>query len=232
MSTEASQFDPRDYPVVDAARGYGEWAASYEETVAVGLDRPLLARIGSVDWSSVGAAVDLACGTGRTGEWLKGQGVGAIDGVDITPEMQAQAAEKNVYRSLTISDVAATGLDAGAYDLVIMALACEHLADLAPVYGEAARLLRPGGQFAIIGYHPFFLLNGKMTHYHRADGEAVSIRSYLHLFGDHVAAGKAAGLMLDEMQECVIDEDWLTTKPKWRPYLHWPVSYGMVWRKG
>ncbi|MEQ9642184.1 MAG: class I SAM-dependent methyltransferase [Alphaproteobacteria bacterium] len=229
--TDASQFDPRDYPVVDAAEGYGEWAADYESTVAVGLDRPLLERLASVSWAEVGAAADLACGTGRTAEWLRARGVGAIDGVDITPQMQEQARAKNVYRSLTIADVASTGLAAAAYDLVIMALACEHLAELAPVYGEAARLLRPGGQFAIVGYHPFFLLNGKMTHYHRGDGEAVAIRSYVHLFDEHVAAGNAAALRLDEMRECVIDEAWLTSKPKWRPYLHWPVSYGMVWRK-
>ena len=42
---DASFFDRRDYPTADAARGYGEWAATYEETVAVGLDAPLLARL-------------------------------------------------------------------------------------------------------------------------------------------------------------------------------------------
>lgn len=228
---DADLFDRRRYPVVDAAAGYGEWAQSYEDTVAVGLDRPLLARLTAVPWSEVAAAADLACGTGRTAEWLKQHGVAAIDGIDITPEMQAQAAAKGVYRSLAIAEVAATGLASAAYDLAIMALACEHLATLAPVYGEAARLLRQGGRFAIVGYHPFFLMNGKMTHYHRADGEAVAIRSYVHLFSEHIGAGRDAGLDLAEFQECVIDEDWLQTKPKWRPYLHWPISYAMVWRR-
>jgi SAM-dependent methyltransferase len=228
---DAARFDPRGYPIVDAAEGYGEWAAHYEATVAEGLDRPLLARLASVPWGEIGASADLACGTGRTGEWLKAQGVGAIDGIDITPQMQAQAAAKNVYRSLAIADVARTGLDSGAYDLAIMALADEHLAELPPVYVEVARLLRPGGRFVLVGYHPFFLLSGKMTHYHRDDGAAVAIRSYVHQLSEQFAAGRAAGLGLDEVQECVIDEDWLATKPKWRPYLGWPVSFAMVWRK-
>ena len=42
---DASHFDKRRYPVVDAATGYGEWAISYEDTVATGLDRPLLEQL-------------------------------------------------------------------------------------------------------------------------------------------------------------------------------------------
>ncbi len=45
MAIDASLFDSRDYPTASAAGGYGEWAATYEETVAVGLDAPLLARL-------------------------------------------------------------------------------------------------------------------------------------------------------------------------------------------
>lgn len=227
-----SPFDKRGYPVVDAARGYGEWAASYEETVAAGLDEPLLARLTALDWPRLRTAVDLACGTGRTGAWLRRNGVAAIDGVDVTPEMMAVAAQKNVYRRLIRGDVAATGLAAGAYDFCVMSLADEHLEHLAPVYREAARLLAPGGTFLLVGYHPFFLMNGMPTHYHRADGEAVAIRSYVHLFSEHFAAARAAGLGLAEFQECVIDEAWLKTKPKWRKHLNWPVSFAMVWRRG
>ena len=228
---DASHFDKRRYPVVDAATGYGEWAVSYEETVATGLDRPLLARIASIDWQKAGPAADLACGTGRTGEWLAAQGVAPIDGIDITPQMQAKARAKGVYRALHIADVAATPLAAASYRLCTMALADEHLARLEPVYREAARLLAPGGAFLLIGYHPFFLMNGMPTHYHRQDGEAVTIESHVHLFSEHFLAGRAAGLELEECQECVIDEAWLASKPKWRPHLNWPVSFALVWRR-
>lgn len=229
---DAEFFDRRDYPVAAPAAGYGEWAASYEQTVAAGLDRPLLERLASVAWREASPAADLACGTGRTGAWLRAQGVAAIDGVDLTPAMLARAAERQIYRALRTADVAATGLPDGAYALCAMALADEHLATLGPVYREAARLLAPRGRFVLVGYHPFFLMNGRSTHFHRASGEAVAIKSYVHLFSDQYRAGQAAGLSLIEFQECVIDEAWLSTKPKWRPYLHWPVSFAMVWSKG
>jgi SAM-dependent methyltransferase len=228
---DAEVFDKRGYPLAAAAAGYGEWAESYEQTVAVGLDQPLLARLASVSWRDVSPAVDLACGTGRTGAWLRAQGVAAIDGVDLTPAMLARAEARQVYRSLRIADVAATGLPDGAYALCTMGLADEHLATLGPVYREAARLLAPGGRFVLVGYHPFFLINGHATHFHRASGEAVAIKSYVHLFSDHHRAGLGASLSLVELQECAIDEAWLATKPKWRPYLNWPVSFAMVWRR-
>lgn len=227
---DASSFDTRDYPIADAASGYGEWAATYEETVAVGLDAPLLARLTAIDWARVAEAADFACGTGRTGQWLKEKGVAAIDGVDITPEMLARAEKRGVYRRLLVGNVAATSLFAGHYPLVTMSLADEHLAELGPAYREAARLLAPGGQFLLIGYHPFFLMNGLVTHFHRAGGEAVTIQSYVHLASDHVRAGRDAGLALEAFDECVIDEEWLKTKPKWRRYLNWPVSFAMVWK--
>src|SRR5690348_7787215 len=84
------------------------------------------------------------------------------------------------------------------------------------VYLEAARLLVSGGSFLLIGYHPFFLMNGTPTHYHRTDGVAVTIQSYVHLFSEHYQAGNNGGLTLLEFQERVIDEDWLLSKPKWQ----------------
>jgi SAM-dependent methyltransferase len=225
-------FDKRGYRVVPAAEGYGEWARTYEETVAAGLDRPLLEGLRSIRWSEVARAADLACGTGRTGEWLKRRGVEAIDGVDITPGMLSIAEAKGIYRRLEAADIAASGLASGGYDLCTLVLADEHLAGLRPVYAEAARLLRSGGAFVLIGYHPFFLMNGTPTHYHRADGEAVTIESHVHLFSEHYSAGRHAGLALIEFKESVIDEEWLKSKPKWRKFLHWPVSFALVWRRG
>jgi hypothetical protein len=35
-----------------------------------------------------------------------------------------------------------------------------------------------------------------------------------------------------ELRECVIDQQWLLTKPKWREYLNWPVSFALMRRHG
>jgi len=231
MATDAALFDRRDYPTASASEGYGEWAATYEETVAVGLDAPLLQRLSAIEWENVTEAADLGCGTGRTGAWLKSKGVAAIDGVDITPEMLALAEKRGIYRKLAVGDVGAAPLPAGRYPLVTMSLADEHLAELAPAYREAARLLAPGGRFLLVGYHPFFLMNGLVTHFHRDDGSAVNVQSYVHLTSDHFRAGSDAALKLVAFDECIIDEEWLKTKPKWRRYLNWPVSFAMVWEK-
>jgi len=79
--------DKRNYPLTSAASGYGAWAPTYDETVAVGLDRPLLTRLETISWRAVRCAADLAAGTGRTGVWLAEAGVAAIDGLDLSPEM-------------------------------------------------------------------------------------------------------------------------------------------------
>jgi len=224
-----SIYDKRKYPIVDVREGYGEWARTYEQIVQYEMDLRLLGRLRTVDWPSLQLVLDLACGTGRIGAWLKTRTSAAIDGVDITPEMLDTARRKGIYRTLQLGDVASTGLPAGAYDLCIQSLADEHLPDLRPLYLEAARVTRPGGYFVIVGYHPQFLMAGVPTHFDRAPGEPVTIRSYVHLLSDHVKAAHAAGWQLVEMDEGLIDEAWLQKKPKWQAYFGLPVSFAMMW---
>lgn len=226
-----AQFDKRGYPVVNVRTGYGEWAADYETTVAAGLDRPLLNSLKTINWKGVETAADLACGTGRTGTWLAQHGVRAIDGVDITREMIEVARAKNVYRHLQLADLTATGLPSSSYQLATLVLADEHLADLEPAYREAARLLVPGGSLVLIGYHPFFLMLGIPTHYHRAGGGAVTIEPHVHLLSEHYQVGRVSEMVLAEFHESVVDEGWLSSKPKWRQYLHRPISFALVWRR-
>jgi hypothetical protein len=73
---------------------------------------------------------------------------------------------------------------------------------------------------------------GMPTHFDRAPGEPVTIRSYVHLLSDHVKAAQACGWSLLEMEEGVIDETWLRKKPKWEVYFGLPISFAMVWRQG
>jgi SAM-dependent methyltransferase len=226
-----AHFDQRRYPVLNVRDGYGEWAQGYEDAVQDEMDLRLLARMGRVNWTRARRALDLACGTGRIGGWLRARGVLRIDGLDLTPEMLARAEARAIYERLFLADMLDTGLPPSSYDLILEVLADEHLKDLAPLYREAAHLAEPSGVFVIVGYHPHFLMNGVPTHFHRHDGEPVAIESHVHLLSDHVKAAHQAGWTLREMDEGVVDDAWIAKKPKWRRYRFHPVSFAMVWIK-
>src|SRR5664279_1854166 len=95
-----SIYDKRKYPIVDVREGYGEWVRTYEQTVLDEMDLRLLERLCSVDWAAPQVVLDLACGTGRIGAWLKRRCPASIDGVDITSEMLEIARDKSLYRAL------------------------------------------------------------------------------------------------------------------------------------
>jgi SAM-dependent methyltransferase len=226
-----SLYDRRRYPIVGVREGYGEWARTYEATVLDEMDLRLLERLSAVDWSAARTVLDLACGTGRIGAWLRERSSAAIDGVDLTPEMLALARARGTYRSLSVRDVTDTGLAVGAYDLCTQSLADEHLPDVGPLYREAARVARSGASFVLAGFHPQFLMAGMPTHFDRRPGEPVTIRSYVHLLSDHVKAARASGWELVEMDEGLVDDAWLRRKPKWEGYRGLPISFATVWRR-
>ena len=227
---EFARFDQRHYPIVSAREGYRDWAPTYESTVEDEMDLALLCRVDSVAWAAVDHAVDLGCGTGRTGAWLRTAGVARIDGVDLTPEMLDRARARGAHDRLIEADVRATGLDPHDYDLAISCLVDEHLPDLRGLYAEAARLLHPGGSFVIVGLHPFFIMStGMPTHFDRADGSSVAVDTHVHLPGAHVAAARAVGLVAVELHERLVDDLWVELKPVWADRRDWPVSYAWVW---
>jgi SAM-dependent methyltransferase len=231
MAIDHTIYDKRNYPIVDVREGYGAWVRTYEQTVNDGMDLYLLERLRTVDWSRQRSVLDLACGTGRIGAWLRQRTAADVDGVDLTAPMLDVARGKGVYRSLRVADVADTGLAAESYDLCIQSLADEHLPQLAPLYREVTRVARPDGLFVLVGYHPQFMMAGMPTHFDRAPGEPVTIRSYVHLLSDHVKAARALGWSLREMDERLVDDAWLQAKPKWERYAGLPLTFVMVWQR-
>lgn len=217
---------------MDVRTGYGRWVSTYEDTVEDVMDIALLDELTEPSWGSVRRAVDLGCGTGRTAAWLRRHGVATIDGVDLTPEMLAVAKAKGLHDRLSEADVTATGLDGGAYDLVISSLIDEHLADLRPFYAEAWRLGAPGALCVVVAFHPHFIMaSGMPTHFTSESGESIAITTHVHLLSEHVMAGLGAGWRMVEMREGVIDDRWLAVKPKWERYRNHPISAALVWRK-
>jgi SAM-dependent methyltransferase len=227
-----TEFDRRHYETVGVRQGYAAWAPTYEETVHDVMDLALLERIDSVRWPDVGRAADLGCGSGRTVDWLHAHGVARMDGVDLTPAMLELARRHGLHERLVEADVRATGLETGAYDLVVCSLVDEHLPELRTLYGEARRLLGPGGSFVLVGVHPYFLMAVGMPTHFDAPGGPVAIETHLHLPQEHVAAGSAAGLVLEELHEGLVGDELLAQKPSWEAYRHWPFSDACVWSAG
>jgi SAM-dependent methyltransferase len=235
MTAFFARYDSREYRTLDVAAGYTAWAPFYDATMDDRLDLPLLGLLASVDWSGIAAAVDLGCGTGRIGAWLKAHGVARVDGVDACSAMLDRAAARGIYESLVCADAAATGLAGQRYDLVISSFAICHLTDLTGLYAEAARLIRPSGAVVLVDYHPFMLLKGVPTHFQAPAGEPVAIANVVHLIGDHVQAGRRTGLSLLEMREQLVDAEWvrenqrLFGEPRLASHVGHPVSFAMVW---
>lgn len=225
-------FDMRGYPTVDVRTGYGSWASSYESTVEDVMDVALLDRLGQPRWDRTKRALDLGCGTGRTGAWLRSRGVAAVDGLDLTPEMLELARARGAHDQLLEGDATATGLPENTYDMVIASLIDEHLDELAPLYREAWRVSTDLAYWVLVAFHPHFIMHAGMpTHFTGGDGEQVAITTNVHLISDHIAAGLETGWELVEMREGVVDEEWLAVKPKWRKFAGHPVSAAFVWRK-
>jgi predicted TPR repeat methyltransferase len=137
------------------------------KTALSGLRRPF----------SFGATLDLGCGTGLAAEAFHGFCQG-IAGVDLSEAMLAQARAKQLYNRLVRDDVSSflQKQPAESADLILAADVFVYLGDLGPIFREAARLLQPGGLFALTAQRhedeAHFILNHDMRYAHSHAGIA------------------------------------------------------------
>ena len=101
-----------------------------------------------VGGNPVGVVVDLGCGTGLCGPGLRPLARRLV-GVDLSPGMLAEARSRGVYDALVEADLLyalATWPDE-TVDAFAAADVLGYVGELAGVFVEAARVLRPGGHF-------------------------------------------------------------------------------------
>ena len=182
---------------VGVAEGYELWARRYDSD-----SQPLLLETRAVDrlltplsWTS---ALDAASGTGRH---LGGLAAGSarVVALDQSPEMLRRSVERCRREALPArhfrGDLAALPFDAGAFDLVVCAMALSHVPELSTTIAELARVLRPGGHLLVTDFHPDAVAWGMRSTF-AVDGEHYRLPNPGHTRADYLEALSMWGLTL------------------------------------
>lgn len=110
--------------------------------------------------------LDVCCGTGDLGLAFGRDAV--VTGCDFSPGMLARARAKGL-RAVTVGDALALPFRDGTFDAAVCAFGFRNTADWARAARELARVVRPGGQVAILDFGmPEGLLAGPYRWYLRA----------------------------------------------------------------
>lgn len=182
---------------------YNEWSATYDadENATRDLDKTVVER--SLGKLRFGSIVEAGCGTGKNTEFLLKIGR-EIHALDFSKGMIAKAQERLKRRpqvKFVHADLSKRWpLSRGTADLVTFNLVLEHVDELSPVFGEAARVLVKGGRMFISELHPFRQYQAKGANYRRGK-QTMTITAFVHHLSDFVKSAQEAGFVLENFAE-------------------------------
>lgn len=137
----------------DSLALYKDWADTYDEHMQEGLNylspRAIADVFAEFVHDKTSEILDIGCGTGLTGAAVTAHGYQTVDGIDISPEMLAEADKKGLYRRLLHGDL--TGpleIASENYDAAISSGTFTHAHVGAGAFDEIFRVLKPGAVFA------------------------------------------------------------------------------------
>jgi ubiquinone/menaquinone biosynthesis C-methylase UbiE len=179
---------------VSVADGYNAWAARYDDpNDLIDLEQPVVRGI--LDRLPLGTALDAACGTGRHAAYLASLGHTVI-GVDVSAKMLAVARDNVPGGDFRQADLRRLPVDDRNVDLVVCALALEHVSDLGPVFAEFARVLRPGGHLVISDSRMDYAMVIPLP-----DGRYGYLPKHRHSTSDYLSAALPVGFQVLRCEE-------------------------------
>lgn len=227
MNDTSKLLSPRD--------GYAAWSSFYDTD-----GNPLVALEGPAmqAWFSPvrgRPVLDLGCGTGRHTLALAELGAEPIVALDQSPEMLALAQYKlKEHRVLLVQHALPRPLPLrdAAFDLVVMGLVAEHVADLTALMREAARVLVPGGRCLLSALHAERSAAGQTARFiDPQTGQRRPIVTIHRTSDDHRAAGAAAGLEWVAEQELVVSDELAQRLPRAVRYVGQRLGWVGCWVK-
>lgn len=158
--------------------------------------------------------LEIGCGTGKNTEFLQIKAKYLV-AADFSAEMLAKAKAK-----ITAGNVAFKQLDLreewgfaeNSFDLIVCALALEHIENIDFVFGQAHKFLRPNGLFYIGELHPFKQYQGTKARFETGSG-VFELECFIHHVSDFFESAKNNNFECAELKEWFDDDD-KTTIPR------------------
>ena len=183
---------------------YRDWAEIYDSNDNRTRDLDALVLRGAELPLDGARVVEFGAGTGKNTVYLA-ERAGNVLALDLSPEMLARARERMIASHVRFveHDITQTWpADDATADVAVGNLVLEHIDDLAPVFAEAARVLKPGGTLFISELHPDRQARGSQARFSR-NGQDTRVEAYVHTVSDYVTGAEAAGLVLTGINEAI-----------------------------
>ena len=198
--------------IVDPFTGHQLWAEVYDAVPNPLLfleERELSKWLGNLEGLSV---ADIGCGTGRWMRRASSLGAGSVIGIDFSPKMLTQAAQKPELRGrLALANAAQIPLKSSSMDCMICGFVLGYFSVLQTIANELDRILKPNGSLFCSDFHPSAHQRGWKRVF-KKNGRSVEIESTPHqtaqivnAFGDHFQLERQADLELGEPERSLFE---------------------------
>jgi ubiquinone/menaquinone biosynthesis C-methylase UbiE len=193
---------------MNVQQAYNSWSETYDTVENKTRDIEAKALRQSVNQDEPLDILEIGCGTGKNTEFLQTKAKKLI-GADFSAEMLAKAKEK-----ITAENVEFRRFDLrenwdfaeNSFDLITCSLALEHIENIDFVFGQANKVLRPGGQFYIGELHPFKQYNGTKARFETGSG-VFELECFVHHVSEFFEVAKQNNFECVELKEWFDDND-------------------------
>jgi malonyl-CoA O-methyltransferase len=187
---------------------YTRWSTTYDSDRNRTRDLDQIATKTILSDRRYDSILELGCGTGKNTLLLEQIGRRVL-AVDFSAGMLVEAKKKITSDRVffVIADLTKPWpCKCESFELIVCNLVLEHIPNLLPIFSEAFRSLRAGGEFLVSELHPFRQYQGTKANF-RTEEQAVEIEAFVHHLSDFTEAASENGFALQTMKEWWHEED-------------------------